>query len=139
MKTQINSLKNGAIPKKIARVADTAAQLPGSSFEERAFLKRRLEEENPTTMRVLLYGVEVELAADISCSGRNNGWSATLSEKEAEAILGYMPAHSYQITFRLAIDANLMVNVQWFTRRNERCAWKPSGFLFVREKDVTIL
>ena len=139
MKTQINTLVNGAVPAKIARVDDKAAQQPGSSFEERATLKRRVEEENPTVMKVKLYGVEVELAANISCSGRNNGWSAIISEKEAEAILGYIPTQTYQINYELTVDANLMVEISWAIRRNERCEWKPSGYLFIREKNITIL
>lgn len=139
MKTQINTLVNGSLSSKFARVDDKAAHLTGSSYEERAAIKKVLEEENSLAMNVTIYGVEVELAAMISCSGRNNGWSAIISEKDAEAILGFVPEHTYEISYRLTIDANLMVEVSWSTRRNERCEWKPSGSLFIREQDVTII
>lgn len=139
MKTQIKTLVNGSASNKIARVDDNAAQLTGSSFEERAALKGEIEEENPEMLNVEIYGVVVSLSAKMSCSGRNNGWSAIISEKDAEAILGFVPEHTYEISYRLTIDANLMVEVSWSTRRNERCEWKPSGSLFIREKDVTII
>lgn len=138
MKTQIKNLVNGSTSKKIARVDDNA-QVTGSSFEERAALKGKIEDENPSTLKVALYGVVVSLSAKMSCSGRNNGWSAIISEKDAEAILGFVPEHTYEISYRLTIDASLMVEVSWSTRRNERCEWKPSGSLFIREQDVTII
>lgn len=139
MKTQINTLVNGSAVNKIVRIDDKASQVTGSSYEERAALKKVLEEENPSTMKVALYGVEVELTAMISCSGRNNGWASLISEKEAASILGYVPTHTYEISYSLTIDANLMVVISWSTRRNERCTWKPSGSYFVREQSVTIL
>lgn len=139
MKTQIKTLVNGSASNKIARVDDNAAQLAGSSFEERAALKGEIEEQNPAMLNVEIYGVVVSLSAKMSCSGRNNGWSAIISEKDAEAILGFVPEHTYEISYRLTIDANLMVEVSWSTRRNERCEWKPSGSLFIREQDVTII
>ena len=130
MKTQINGLVRGN------------GESVGTSYKVRAEVAKKVNEENPLTMKVKVRNHVYDTVCSYSSTGKNYIYSAPLSPAQVKDILpNDIKAldHPELVEVLFIIQGDMTCEYQTFRRRTVRCNWKHGQTIIVHEKDVTIL
>lgn len=152
MKTQIKRFINGARdvvrneddPKYQSAARSTSHAGPsGSSWRERFAVGEKVFAENGETMPVDVRGVKLNLKLGKSVCAKTKWYSAEISEKQANAIVG-IPANYKWFTvgegkWYFKISDDLYCSVYARSRRSPGADWRLRPHHFIDESFVTIL
>jgi hypothetical protein len=130
MKTQINNLVRGN------------QFVSGTSYKVRAEVAKKVNEENPLTMKVKVRNHAYDMMCYYCSSGKSYIYETTLSPEQVKDILpNDIKAldHPDLVEVLFIIHGDMTCEYQTFRRRTERSAWKQGITINVPESDVTIL
>jgi hypothetical protein len=149
MKTQINSLINGA--KRVRRLLSEAKYVnapkssnvgdyAGSNYDLRASIAENVLKENPDGMDIEILGDTLHLNLRKSLSGQSYEYYADISEEQFMKYSGFQSKpFQFPSKFAIVIDQNMFVALHKWTQKNENTEWHFRGFDFIDESFVTIL
>lgn len=144
MKTQIANLINGSknvVRTKSAKYADAKLAsshngFAGTSSEERMEIAEKVFAENGDTMHIVFDGADLQLSRHTSTSGKSVTYTSEISEELAAK---YVNTDGNCRHYSLTIEPDCTVRITKMVRKNERCSYKLSQYIYVDEALVSIL
>lgn len=149
MKTKIENLINGS--KRVRRdlsnlkyvnAAKSTSHIgyAGTNHEDRQEIADKVIAENPEYMDVEMFGKKFHLDRYSSTTGKTVWFSTEISLADFILLSGYSDSpFKHEARFVLKVNGDMTVEIQKFSRRNERAQWECRGYDIIDEAFIEIL